>query len=109
MEDTMHNHSYPSNFQEERFGPLLPFVGGLVVGGLFAPGFKNNQMSNNQPVYGPAYYPAPAPYYPQPVVPYPVGNPVYIDPTNVYVDQIYQGPYGTQISPQSGYPGPYTS
>ena len=45
--------------QETRFiGPLLPFVGGLLVGGLITP----------RPNFGPAY--PPVPYYP-PVTYYP--------------------------------------
>ena len=45
--------------KNNRSGLLLPFVGGLLVGGIAAPLFIKNNYS--QPNY--TYYPAPYPYY----------------------------------------------
>lgn len=67
---------------EYRFGPLLPFVGGLLVGGIFAPRpnysygpFPGPMSQNPMPPMGQAYPPAPlpmgyvSPYYETPNIP----------------------------------------
>lgn len=52
-------YRYPWNGSESRFGPLLPFVGGLLVGGLFAP--RPGQTYPNLPY---SYQNTPQPYPP---------------------------------------------
>lgn len=50
---------YQYSNQERFVGPFLPFVGGLLVGGLFAP--SKNSFYNSQPT--PIYF-QPVQYYP---------------------------------------------
>ena len=61
---------------EERFvGPLLlPFLGGVLIGGLFLP------RPNPIPPYGPIYTPVPTPYIQN--VPYVTEVPTYSTPVN---------------------------
>lgn len=60
---------------EERFvGPLLPFLGGVLIGGLFLP------RPNPIPPYGPIYTPVPTPYIQN--VPYTTEIPTYSTPVN---------------------------
>ena len=64
----------------QRFGGfLVPFVGGLLIGGLAAPYFINNK--NEKQYAYPAYYPSQHPY----TVPYQYGNYTYPYP--------YMNPY----------------
>ncbi len=54
-------------------GPVLPFVGGLLVGGIFGKNNNNNQVQP-QPMYPPYYYQVPPyPVYP-PYQPIPQPN-----------------------------------
>lgn len=80
---------------QERFGPLLPFVGGLLVGGLFAP-------PKNGPVFGgqsQSYAPPPPAYYGQPVPYYPGQQPIYYyDPTMIYFNDFGPLPAQTQVA-----------
>lgn len=58
----MPNFNYPED--EYRFiGPILPFAGGLLIGGLLAP----RPYYNNYPA--PIYY-QPVPYYANQAIPY---------------------------------------
>lgn len=59
---------------DERFvGPLLlPFLGGVLIGGLFLP------RPNIIPPYGPVYTPVPTPYIQN--VPYVTETPTYSTP-----------------------------
>jgi hypothetical protein len=67
-----HQYSYK---KEERFiGPLIPFLGGVLIGGLFLP------RPNPIPPYGPVYPVQPIPYV-QPV-PYVNEVPTYSTPVN---------------------------
>ena len=62
--------SYPYRGNDTRFGPLLPFVGGLLVGGLFAPrpNYSYGPFQSTPPMnMGPSMPSYPAPYYPGPV------------------------------------------
>ena len=82
--------SYPYRGNDTRFGPLLPFVGGLLVGGLFAPrpNFSYGPFNNTPPMnMGPAMpnYPA-APYYPSPS-PTPYMMPYGPTPAPYYMEQ----------------------
>lgn len=62
------NNYYPYRFFQ---GPLLPFVGGLLVGGIFSPKGNNNNFQP-QPFYPPNQPPMNQPpinIYPQPLPP----------------------------------------
>ena len=78
----------------ERMGALLPFVGGLIVGGVFAP-------PKGVPNYGQIGAPSYAP------------PPMYYDPTLVYYNNYGYVPNvpQQQVQTQSEYtfPGPYSS
>ncbi len=96
------NYPYRSYYRtnETRFGPLLPFVGGLIVGGLFLPrpngGFMPGGPSNVYPNQGPVYqsphptYQTPPPMYGSPLT----SGPIYYGPlpypTNNYMPVINQ-------------------
>ena len=70
------NHYYNQE-PEYRFlgGPLLPFAGGLLIGGLIPyPGRPTYNNNNYQ--QGPMYY-QPVPYYVAPAVPYYTNNRPY--------------------------------
>lgn len=76
------------NFNNERSllnGELLPFVGGLVVGGLFGNNFGSGGNKQNAPSY-------PYPYQPMPVVT-PVPLPVTMPPSGPVPITNGLGPY----------------
>ena len=72
-----YKEAYEQDVQDpNRFtGLLLPFIGGLIVGGLFIPKINNPQGQAPYPMYYPpqGYNFPPSPYPPQ-VVPYPYIN-----------------------------------
>lgn len=70
----------PYNYQYRFVGPIWPFVGGLLVGGLFAP--------NKGPLYPSNGYPVQTYYYYQPV-PYYQNNSYYSYPYNQQYSQSY--------------------
>ncbi len=69
------NYPYRSYYQtnEMRFGPLIPFIGGLLVGGLFAPRPNGGFIPNSYPSGGPAYPMVAPPMYGPPMY----GPPMY--------------------------------
>lgn len=77
-------------------GPFLPFVGGLLVGGLFSPKGSGTNFVPSSPQYPPYPQPMPGPA-PMPVV-YP---PTIVGP--VYGPYPYPVPTPSQPSPQSDY------
>ena len=89
----------------ERMGALLPFVGGLIVGGVFAP---PKGVPNYGQIGAPSYAPPPMNYS----NPYP-NQPIYYDPTLVYYNNYGYVPNvpQQQVQTQSEYtfPGPYSS
>lgn len=81
--------SYPYRVNDTRFGPLLPFVGGLLVGGLFAPrpNYSYGPFQSTPPMnMGPSMPSYPAPYYPGPV-PAPYSPSVGPAPMPYYMEQ----------------------
>jgi hypothetical protein len=58
-----------NNYQNNRFGGLLlPFLGGLLIGGLVVPKVSNGgQPYSPYPAYPPYQYPQYYPVYPQPI------------------------------------------
>ena len=55
-----------NNYGPQRFGGLLlPFLGGLLIGGLFIP--KQNNVPQPYPQYPPYQYPQYYPVYTQPI------------------------------------------
>lgn len=88
------NAFYQDSENDSRFGGvLLPFVGGLLVGGLFAPSFKGGQSG-----------PQPMPYYQyppmsQPMPPQMVYIPSQPMPMNPYTQTtIYQEPIQNEVN-----------
>ena len=85
---------YYSNGESRFIGPLLPFVGGLLVGGLITP------RPNYQPYpyyYPQPYYP-PVSYYPYPInsqQSYNVNNEIPTYYTSVTTNQANIYPYNT--------------
>lgn len=67
-------YTQPINREERFIGPLLPFLGGVLIGGLFLP------RPNPIPPYGPIYTPIPTPYIQN--VPYTTEIPTYSTPVN---------------------------
>lgn len=61
---------YPEPKPNQRGGFLIPFVGGLLIGGLAAPYF----IKNNQPTYYPYSQPNYNNYYPYNYPTYSTGN-----------------------------------
>lgn len=97
---------YYNDDQTRFIGPILPFVGGLLVGGLVAPSFKTNQQPTPiyyQPVQ---YYPVstPYPYYPyNPNYPnYPYQNKAYSQANNKTTNN-YSNPLYSQNSVNNPY------
>ena len=94
---------YKNFYNNERMGALLPFVGGLIVGGVFAP----PKGSAYPPYIGAPSYTPPPMYYSNP---YPA-QPQYYDSTLVYYNNaIPNVPNTGQIqSEYNAFPGPYSS
>ena len=66
-----YKEAYDQEVPENRFaGLLLPFIGGLIVGGLFIPKI-NNQPPQQYPYYQAPPYPYPSYQNTIPVMPYP--------------------------------------
>ena len=83
-------NQYFNTEPEYRFigGALLPFAGGLLIGGLLPyPGRPNYNNSNNYQQV-PTYY-QPVPYYVTPAVPYYVTNRPYQYPTTYQTNNLY--------------------
>ena len=69
----------PKSVEERFVGPLLPFLGGVLIGGLFLP------RPNPIPPYGPIYPVSPVPYV-QPV-PYITEVPTYSTPVSSAINK----------------------
>lgn len=85
---------YYPNYEYRFIGPIIPFVGGLLIGGLFAPSKGPLYPSNNQPT--PIYY-QPVQYYPvaQNGYPYTYPSNLYNIPSNTTSNINYKYPYQT--------------
>lgn len=60
--NTYYQTTYPINTNEERFiGPVIPFIGGALIGYIAG----RPQYTYNNPPYYPVYYYPTYPYYPQ--------------------------------------------
>ncbi len=95
---------FTNQYQDYRFfgGPLLPFAGGLLIGGLLP--YPGRPTYNNNYSQGPVYY-QPAPYYVSPTYyvntnPYPYTETTY-QTNNLYYkttpNQNYNPYYSTYI------------
>lgn len=75
FESLINSPSLESKTSDQRFvGPLLPFLGGVLIGGLFLP------RPSPLPPYGPIYPVQPIPYIQQ--APYINEVPTYSTPVN---------------------------